>query len=138
MADAQPPQLPDGIRPEQRKLKTDPSLPTFDEDQVELLTFLIAHPDSPVNVVYEEVGVGAAKISQIRQELKTVGLLADLEVRTGRIGAGRPTEFMIPTVQAFELLGKEPPSGRGGIIHRHIQHAVAAGALAKLFSLAQH
>jgi DNA-binding Lrp family transcriptional regulator len=98
---------------------------------VALLTYLIANPDAPVNVVYKKVGVGAAKLRQIREELKAAGLLADLAVRTGRIGAGRPTKFLIPTFQALELLQQDPPAGRGGVIHRALQHVVMEGALAK-------
>jgi hypothetical protein len=126
--------VPDGRHPAQHKRKSDPSLPTLNEDQLELLTFLIDNPDSPVNVVYKEVGIRAATVTQIRNELLAHGLLVDLEVRTGRSGAGRPTKFLLPTVRAFELLGKDPPTGRGGMLHRAIQHAVQAGAIAKGYS----
>jgi hypothetical protein len=37
-------------------------------------------------------------------------------------------KFFIPTFSAFELLGVAPPTGRGGVIHRHIQQLVVAGA----------
>jgi hypothetical protein len=33
----------------------------------------------------------------------------------------------------LEILGKEPPVGRGGVIHRHIQHLVQEGASVKGF-----
>jgi hypothetical protein len=72
-------------------------------------------------------------VSQFRDELKEQGLIAELEVRTGRTGAGRPTKFFIPTLSTLELLGKEPPAGRGGAIHRYIQHMVQEGATAKGF-----
>jgi hypothetical protein len=125
---------PDPAQPKPRNTKETPSRPTLDEDHMKLLTYLMEHPDSPVNVVYKEVGVRAAKIRQIREELTVAGLLADLEVRTGRITAGRPTKFLIPTFSAFALLKKDPPSGRGGVIHRAIQHAVSEGALARGFT----
>jgi hypothetical protein len=60
-------------------------------------------------------------------------LIEELEVRTERTGAGRPTKLVIPSFTALELLGKEPPVGRGGVIHRHIQHLVEEGASAKGF-----
>jgi hypothetical protein len=66
----------------------------------------------------------------IRESLKTLGLLAELEVRAGSTGAGRPMKFVVPTLQAFELLGKEPPPGRGGVIHRHLQRMIADAAAA--------
>jgi hypothetical protein len=40
-------------------------------------------------------------------------------------------KILIPTMQAFELLGKEPPAGRGGTIHRHLQQMIAKVATAK-------
>jgi hypothetical protein len=40
----------------------------------------------------------------------------------------------VPTFAAFELLGKEPPPGRGGSIHRHIQHLIEEGAAANGFT----
>jgi hypothetical protein len=60
--------------------------------------------------------------------------LQDLEVRTGRTTVGRPTKWIIPTFAALELLGIEAPKGRGGVIHRAIQHAVSESARAKGYS----
>jgi hypothetical protein len=122
------PQNPPRAQPQ---AKTDPALPALDEDQLELLTFLSNHPDLPVNAVYKQAGIAAARVSKVRDALKEMGLLVELDVRTGRSGAGRPTKFMIPTFHAFALLGKDPPAGRGGEIHRAIQHTVTTGAIAK-------
>jgi hypothetical protein len=108
--------------------------PQLAEHHQTFLEYVIANPDMPVSGVYKGLGVGVWKGNQLRAELKAQGLLAELEVRTGRTGAGRPTKVIIPTFTALELLGKEPPVGRGGVIHRHIQHLVAEGAAAKGFT----
>jgi hypothetical protein len=60
-----------------------------------------------------------------------MGLIAELELRTGNVRGGRPARLLIPTFAAWELAGKDPPSGRGGVLHRHIQHMVVSGAKAK-------
>jgi hypothetical protein len=130
----QPVREENGTHPEPLTGRETQSHPTLDEDQWEFLTYLINNPDLPVNVVYKEVGIKAAKITQIRDELEVQGLLVDLDIRTGRIGAGRPTKFLLPTFHAFELLGKDPPAGRGGMVHRALQHMVMEGAIAKGYS----
>jgi hypothetical protein len=71
------------------------------------------------------------QVTKIRESLKQQGLLVELEVRTAGTSAGRPTKFVIPTLRVFELLGIEPPAGRGGVIHRHLQHMITEGATAK-------
>jgi hypothetical protein len=131
--------LPDGRQPEQRKAKTDPARLTLDEDHVELLTFLIEHPDSLVSVVYQKVGIRAARITTIRDELTAHGFLQELEVRTGSTTGGRPVKFLIHTMKAWERLAIDPPKGRGGAIHQHVQRMVVSGALAKGYSaLVEH
>jgi hypothetical protein len=131
--------LPDDGQPEQQKLKTDPARLTLDEDHVELLTFLIDNPDSPVSVVYKKVGIRAARITTIRDELTAHGFLQELEVRTGSTTGGRPVKFLIPTMKAWERLAIDPPKGRGGAIHRYVQRMVVHGALAKGYSaLVEH
>jgi hypothetical protein len=142
----QPAPLPDGahatsdvVHPEPSTAKRAPSRPTLDEDHVELLTFLIEHPDSPVSVVYKKVGIRAAKLTNIRDELTAHSFLQELEVRTGSTTDGRPVKFLIPTLQAWERLAIDPPKGRGGAIHRHVQRMVVHGALAKGYSaLVEH
>jgi hypothetical protein len=112
-------------------LPAEPALPPLDDQQVAFLTFIIAHSESPISAVYKALGVSAGIGTKLRDSLKAQGLLAELEVRTGRSGAGRPTKLVIPTFAALELLGKTPPPGRGGVIHRYLQQAVAAGGRAK-------
>jgi Type IV secretion-system coupling protein DNA-binding domain len=108
--------------------------PLADEQQQAFLEFIVANPDTPISSVYKALGVGVWKGNQLRDELKAQGLLEELEVRTGRTGAGRAAKLVIPSFTALELLGKEPPVGRGGVIHRHIQHLVEEGAAAKGFT----
>jgi DNA-binding Lrp family transcriptional regulator len=116
---------------ETQSQKETQSHPTLDEDQAELLTYLIDNPDSPVSVVYREVGIRPAKITRIRDELTVQGFLQELEVRTGSTTGGRLVKFLIPTLKAWEQLAIDPPKGRGGAIHRHVQRMVVNGALAK-------
>ena len=108
--------------------------PLGDEQQQAFLEFIIANPDTAISSIYKALGVSVWKGNQLRDELKAKGLLEELEVRTGKTRAGRPTKVVIPTFTALELLGKEPPAGRGGVIHRHIQHLVEEGAAAKGFT----
>jgi hypothetical protein len=83
------------------------------DEQQAFLEFIIANPDTAISSVYKAVGVGVWKGNQLRDELKAQGLVEELEVRTGRTRAGRPTKVVIPTFTALELLGKEPHVGRG-------------------------
>jgi Type IV secretion-system coupling protein DNA-binding domain len=108
--------------------------PLADEQQQAFLEYIVANPDTAISSVYKAIGVGVWKGNQLRDELKAQGFLEELEVRTGRTGAGRPTKVVILTFTALELLGKEPSVGRAGVIHRHIQHLVAEGASAKGFT----
>jgi hypothetical protein len=55
-----------------------------------------------------------------------------LETRLGR--AGRRSIFLVPTFAGLDMVGKEPPAGRGGAIHRHIQHLIETGATANGFT----
>jgi Type IV secretion-system coupling protein DNA-binding domain len=105
----------------------------LDKQQQAFLDFIIANPDTPISSLYKGLEVSVRKGNEIRDSLKDQGLIAELEVRTGRTGAGRTAKFVIPTLTALELLGKEPPAGRGGAIHRHMQHLVQEGAAAKGF-----
>jgi hypothetical protein len=127
----QPSQLPAGTQPEPRSGREPQSRPTLDAQQQAFLTFLITNPDAPIAAVSKGLGVRAETGAKIRDTLKAQGLLGEVEVRTGRTGAGRRMKILIPTMQAFELLGKEPPAGRGGTMHRHLQQLIAAGATAK-------
>jgi hypothetical protein len=105
--------------------------PQLEEQQQAFLEFIIANPDTPISAVYKALAVGVWKGNQLRDSLKNNGLVEELEVRIGRTGAGRAAKCVIPTLAALELLGKEPPAGRGGTIHRHIQHLAEEGATAK-------
>jgi hypothetical protein len=127
-------QLPERKQPESRETQTTPTLPALHDDQMTLLTFLIANPDLSVSDVYKAVGIRAAKLSQIRQELTAQGFLQELAVRTGSTQGGRPVKYLIPTLNAWEVLRRDPPKGRGGAIHKHMQQMVVSGALAKGYS----
>jgi hypothetical protein len=130
----QPSLLPGGTHPEPRSVRETPSRPTLAEDHVKLLRFLMEHPDAPVSGVYKKVGIRAAAITPIRRELTAHGLLSELEVRTGSTTGGRPVKFLLPTIKAWELVGIDPPKGRGGAIHKQVQRMVVHGALAKGYS----
>ena len=71
------------------------------------------------------------KGNDIRERLKHKGFLVELELKPTSPAGGRPMKCLLPTLQAFALLGSDPPKGRGGVIHRQIQQMVAAGARAK-------
>jgi hypothetical protein len=98
-----------------------------------LLHFIVTNSDVPVTQVYKGTGVGVALGAKIRDSLKAKGLIEELEIKTSSTSGGRPTKCLIPTIAALELLelGKEAPTGRGGMIHRHVQQVVAKGAIAK-------
>jgi hypothetical protein len=96
------------------------------------LEFILAHPDTAISTLYREFGVSVRRGNDIRDGLIEKGFIAEIESRLGR--AGRRTHFLILTFPAFELLGKEPPPGRGGAIHRHIQHLIEEGATANGFT----
>jgi hypothetical protein len=106
--------------------------PELDEQQQAFLDFVIANPESPSSALSKVLAVSVWKVNQLRDSLKVLGYIAEIETRLGR--AGRRTIFYIPTFTALELFGKEPPAGRGGAIHRHIQHLIEAGATANGFT----
>jgi Type IV secretion-system coupling protein DNA-binding domain len=106
--------------------------PQLEEQQQQFLEYVIANPDTPYTAIYKGIGVGVWKGNQLRDELKTQGLLAEIETRLGR--GSRRALFFIPTFTAFDVLGKEPPAGRGGAIHRHIQQLLEMGAAANGFT----
>jgi hypothetical protein len=123
-----------GAYPEPYIVRETPSRPTLAEDENEFLAFIISNSGTPVAAVYKALGVSVALGTKLRESLKALGLVAELEVRTGRASGGRPTKCLIPTFAALELVGKDPPPGRGGVLHRHIQQRVVSGALAKGYS----
>jgi hypothetical protein len=129
----QPSMLPEeaGFPPAPDKAKTDPTRPTLAEQERSFLAVISEHPDTPVSTLYKSLGVSVWKGNEIRQRLKAKGLLADVALRTGRPTAGRPATYTILTFQAFQLLGIEPPTGRGGVLHRHVQSLIRDGAAAK-------
>jgi hypothetical protein len=67
--------------------------------------------------------------SQIRDGLKAQGLVEEIETRMGK--GGRLAKIIVPTFKALEMLGKEPPAGRGGMVHRYVQLMVVSGAKKK-------
>jgi DNA-binding Lrp family transcriptional regulator len=106
--------------------------PQLDEQQQAFLDFIIANPETPSSALSKALQVSVWKVNQLRDRLKEAGYIAEIETRLGR--AGRRTIFYIPTFAALELLGKEPPVGRGGTIHRHIQRLIVDGATANGFT----
>jgi hypothetical protein len=111
-----------------------PETPTngLRDDERAFLVFITENPDTPVSQVYKALGLSVRKGNQVRDDLKEQGLIVAIETRMG--SGGRLAKFVIPTFEALELLGKEPPEGRGGPIHRHVQQMVLGGAKAKGYS----
>jgi hypothetical protein len=126
--------LPDRAHQQPQPTKVTQSRPTLDDQQKALLALLIEQPDMPVSGVYKRVGVSVRKGNDIRESLKQQGFLVELELRSGRAGAGRPMKCILPSFQAFEQLGIAPPKGRGSAMHRQLQQMVAEGARAKGYS----
>jgi DNA-binding MarR family transcriptional regulator len=117
--------------PHPQPARETPSSPPLAESEQALLTLLIEHPALPVAEVYKTLGLRPATVTKIRERLTAQGLLQELTLRSTSPTGGRPTKYLIPTLQAFALLGKAPPAGRGGIIHRHAQQLVHIGATKK-------
>jgi hypothetical protein len=102
----------------------------LDAEQQAFLRFIIDHyPDTPVSAVYKALSLSWYKGNELREHLSSHGYLSEIETRLGQ--GRRPMKFFLPTLQAFELLGVDPPTGRGGSIHRYIQQLVVQGAEAK-------
>jgi hypothetical protein len=93
---------------------------------------VMANPESALTAVYKGIEVSVRRGNDIRDSLKAQGYIAEIETRLGT--SGRRTHYFIPTFTAFEILGKEPPAGRGGAIHRHIQQLIEMGAVANGFT----
>jgi hypothetical protein len=123
------------VQEEQPRAKAAPPQelkPQLDEQQQQFLHYIITNPETALTAVYRGIGVSVWKGNQIRDSLKEEGYIAEIETRLGR--AGRRTHYFIPTFTAFDLLGQEPPAGRGGAIHRHIQRLIVDGATANGFT----
>ena len=125
---------PNGRQPEQRTAKRTPSLPTLDEHQNQFLSFVSSNPGTPIATVYKKLGIRPELGTRIRDGLKAQGLIAELDISTTRVRGGRPSKCIIPTLAGLEVMGLEPPPGRGGSVHRSIQERVVQGALAKGYS----
>jgi Type IV secretion-system coupling protein DNA-binding domain len=106
--------------------------PQLDEQQQQFLDYIITNPETALTAVYRGIGVSVWKGNQIRDSLKEEGYIAEIETRLGRRSSR--THYFIPTFTAFDLLGQEPPAGRGGAIHRHIQRLIEEGATANGFT----
>jgi hypothetical protein len=130
----QPSRRDERAHPAPSTLKTDPSLPTLDHNEHAFLSHISSHPDTPVSVVYKELGIGAAQGTRLRDSLKAQGLVIELAGRSTSTTGGRPSKCLILTFAGLEVLGVEPPPGRGGSLHRYIQERVVQGALAKGYS----
>jgi hypothetical protein len=111
--------------PEQEKIP-------LEEEERAFLEYIIANPETPTTVVYKGLGVSVWIVSHIQDSLKEKGYIAEIETRLGR--GDRWSIFFIPTFTAFDVSGKEPPPGRGGAIHRHIQQLIEMGAAANGFT----
>jgi hypothetical protein len=120
-----------GAQPESQQREETQSHPSLNEKEQALLHFIVTNPDVAVTQVYKGIGVGVALGIKIRDSLKAKGLVEELEVRTSSVSGGRPIKCLIPTFAALELLGKAALVGRGGILHRHVQQVVQAGASKK-------
>jgi len=101
----------------------------FTDEERALLEFIYGNPDTPVSGDYKGVGMNPRRGNELKEEMKERGLVEEIETRMGK--GGRVAKFLIPTFEALEKLGKEPPPGRGGVIHRHVQQMVVEGARAK-------
>ncbi len=130
---APPSQLPPTPSGKSGKTLPPPEVkPKLEPEEQAFLEFIIANPDTPISMVYKELQMSVRRGNDLRDSLKTQGFIAEIETRLG--AAGRRTIFFVPTFTAFELVGKEPPPGRGGAIHRHIQHLIEEGAAANGFA----
>jgi hypothetical protein len=96
------------------------------DEELAFLVFITENSETPVSQVYKAIGVSVRKGSEIRDALKEEGLVEEIETRMGK--GGRLAKFIIPTFEALEVLGKEPPAGRGGMVHRYVQQMVMEGA----------
>jgi len=98
-------------------------------EQMDFLVCVSENLDTPLSVLYKTIGVGWSKGNGLRDTLKEKGLIEEIETRMG--SKGRLAKFLIVTFEGLELLGKEPPSGRGGAIHRYVQQMIVDGAKTK-------
>jgi hypothetical protein len=112
-----------------REAPSPEATPQLDEQQQAFLEFVIANPDTAQTAVYKGIKVGVLRGNEIRDSLLEQGLLEQIETRLGKM-AWR-TVFFVPTFTALEQLGLEPPAGRGGAVHRYIQHLIADRAVSQ-------
>src|ERR687895_2747990 len=70
--------------------------PQLDEQQQAFLDFIIANPESPSSALSKALAVSVWKVNQLRDSLKDLGYIVEIETRLGR--AGRRTTFYIPTL----------------------------------------
>jgi hypothetical protein len=120
-AQTQPAHPLDAVQPE--------VTPQLAEQQQAFLEFIIANPNTAQTAVYKGLRVGVLRGNEIRDRLIEQGLIEQIETRLGKMA--RRTVFFVPTFTALEQLGIEPPAGRGGVVHRYIQHLIEEGATAK-------
>lgn len=103
----------------------------FTDDERTLLEFIYENSDVPVSQAYKAIGMNPRKGNQVKDEMKRQGLIEEIETRMGK--NGKLAKFLIPTFEALERLGLEPPQGRGGVVHRYVAQMIVDGAKAKGF-----
>ena len=103
--------------------------PQLDEHQQAFLAFIITHPDTAQTAVYKGIKVGVLRGNEIRDSLLAQGMIEQVETRLGKMA--RRTVFFIPTFLALERLGRDPPPGRGGAVHRYLQHVIKDRAVSQ-------
>ncbi len=111
-----------GMRVPKKVPKAKPSLSTHARSLVELMTM---HPYVPTTRLWRLANVhSTATQAVVRKEL----LEHDL-VTLEKVGIGKRQLWLgVPTDACWALLEKAPPTrpGRGGIVHRHFAHWIAA------------
>jgi hypothetical protein len=130
-AQPQPAQHTNGLVQEEQPAKplVVGARPQLEEQQQAFLEYIIANPDTAQTAVYKGIKVGVLRGNEVRDSLLAQGLIEQVETRLGKMA--RRTMFFIPTFTALERLGVEPPPGRGGAVHRYIQHVIEDGATSK-------
>lgn len=102
----------------------------LNKDERALLHLICTDSDVPESEVYKSIGVGMSKGYRLRDTLKVRGLITD-ELTVKLKSRGRPSKILVPTAEAYELLGMELPPGRGGAIHVHVQQMIEDNARSK-------
>ncbi len=92
-------------------------------------------PEETVSAICSALNLSGSRGIRIRKNLVDRGFLLEVDTRLGQMG--RRAKYAVPTLNGYQFLGKNPPKGRGGLVHKHFVEVVARWAERKGYQVSR-